>query len=556
MRARCISAECGENFLNQDPVMMVYNLFGQILGRRICTTGVEFLVKEFPVLEERAQSLLRRVVPSVVLLAIMLMACVTHANRYLYLSGDEIFFYFLGMKDNWSDYRPHYEKIRDQIGKEQQEPYFQNLSGAQLDNFRGAEFYLGIEPQFFAEYRLPRLLWGLVGATVAPSSRLALSDEALSEGLADSVFFMFMAGYLIVCVLVAAITYRLTGYAKAALIVFVLLTFFKESFVDLNADLFYRTFPDLTAAFLSAAISPGKDFMAFSFSGRSLFLLLLVAYLACRWDRPYRMNAGSYAPYLMLPAFTLVHASQGILVTGIFFVIDGIMWRPRLKSPLVLLSYAASFALALDGGMAGKLWSFAGLSLLTVLLLIAGASVAQTATHEPAIPLQMDVDGPKSVRSTWRREGLLSGALVLTFLVLGRPITQGLGIQDNFLLMTLAGRGGSIFGVELLFMLSWFGVELVARALKISVGPSLIKTGSAVLIAPVILAGVVARTEDLSFDLAGVRTRLRIESSDYLAGAAAPLSFKYNNELHLIWYSIIKSALHNKNFPVTMQLHD
>ena len=483
------------------------------------------------------------------------MACVTHANRFLHLSGDEVFFYFQGMKDNWSDYRSHYEQIRDQIGKEKQEPYFQGLSQAQADNLRAAEFYFGIEPQFFSEYRLPRLLWGTVSAIVAPTKTLALSDEALSEGVADSVFFMLIGGYLIVCLLVAAITYRLTGYVKAALIVFVLLTFLKESFVTLNEDTFRRTLPDEAAVFLSTAASPGKDFMAFSFSARSQFLLLFVAYLACRWSMLSR-NPVSYASYLMLPALTLVHASQGVLITGMFFAIDCIMWRRRLNTPLVLLSYAASFALGLDGGMAGGPFSFAGLSLLTVLLLIASASIAQTEARKSTIPSHAHLDsGSESLRATWRREALLAGTFVLAFLLLGRPLAQRIGLQDNFLFMTLAIRLGSIFGVGILFMLSWIGVELVSRKLKPRVGASLAKTCSLALIGPLLIAGVVAGT-DLSFDLAGVRSRLRSESSAYLAHVTIPLSFRENNELHVIWYSIIKSAIHNKNYPVKMQLRD
>src|SRR5215510_9483999 len=179
-----------------------------------------------------------RIILSLTLLLTMLMACGTHTYRHLNLSGDEVFFYFLGMKDYWPDYRPFYERVRSQFAEEERDPHLQ-MSPAQLANFQSSEFYLGIEPLYFAEYKVARLIWGTVSAIVAPTNTIIGSDQALSDGLGDSVFFMFLTGYVIVCLFVVAVTYHLGNFAKVALIVFMVATFMKESFLRVDVAPFF-----------------------------------------------------------------------------------------------------------------------------------------------------------------------------------------------------------------------------------------------------------------------------------------------------------------------------
>ena len=507
-------------------------------------------------MEQQSESQFQRMILSIVLLAIMLMACVTHASRYLNLSGDELFFYFLGMKDNWSDYRPHYEQIRDEFVRERQEPYFQSLSSVQLDNFGSAEYYLGLEARSFSEYRLPRLVWGAVSGIIAPTNEIVRNDEAFSEGLADSVFFMLMAGYLMVCLVVIAITYRLSAYAKAALITFVLITFFKESFVNIDTSSYYRIFPDVVGAFLSTAVSPSKDFMTFAFSGRSLLLLVLPAYLACRWDLPSKNSEASLGSYPILPILTLVHAAHGTLVTGMFLVIDGLMWRQRLTKPLVLASYAASFGLASDGGIAANPWIFAFLLLMTLCLALAGAIGARGAAREALGSRESHTGTGHAIWTTWRGEALLLTIFAFAYLALAQTVLRRFHLQgwDYWWVVVSGIRFGSIFTVMLLFTLSWLGVGLASRKLTGRLISSVRKTALATLAAPLILMIVVAT--DLSFDLASVRARLRAQSASYLQQMNRPLSFRETNELHVIWLSIIKSASHNKSYPVKLQLVD
>jgi hypothetical protein len=412
------------------------------------------------------------------------------------------------------------------------------MSSVQFANLQTSRFYLGIEPSYFAEYKLPRLLWGIVSGMVAPTSILKRSDQALSDGLGDSVFFMLGMGYLIVCPLVVIVTYRLSNFAKAVLLVFMVTTFLKESFLRIDAAAFFQAFPAPVALFLSTMISENKDMMTFGFSGRSLFLLLLAAHLACRWEALYRTRAASFGSYLFLPLLTLVHATYGVIVAAIILGTDLITGRERLRDRVVLLSYAASFGFALDGGTAAQPSVFAGLSFLTISFLMAGLLFSRVNPSEMALV--------KSLRS-WRIEALMIGILALGFLFLAQPVGNLAGSSANWWLNLLGQRLGNIFGVMFLFAASWFAVELVSRRLKSGLG----RLVFAAALVPMVVAAIVAAT-DLSFDVAQVRYRLRSQSADYLSGIKQPISFTANNELHEIWYSIIKSSIHDKDYTVKL----
>jgi hypothetical protein len=94
--------------------------------------------------------------------------------------------------------------------------------------------------------------------------------------------------------------------------------------------------------------------------------------------------------------------------------------------------------------------------------------------------------------------------------------------------------------VVLSFAFSWLLVDLIGRRLR---------PEAFALAGPLVLTAVVAATT-LSVNVFSVRPRLRSHSSDFLAGIAAPTTFEQNNELHRIWFSIIKSAIHDKSFIV------
>ena len=474
---------------------------------------------------------------SIALLITMLMASATHFCRHLNLSGDEVFFYFMGMKDNWSDYRPYYENVRSQLSDEDREPHLQ-MSTVQLANLQTSQFYLGIEPAYFAEYKLPRLLWGIVSGMVAPTRILKRSDQTLADGLGDSVFFMLGMGYLIVCPLVVAVTYRLSNFAKTVLLVFMVMTFLKESFLRIDAAAFFQAFPAPVALFLSTMISENKDMMTFGFSGRSLFLVFAAAYLACRWEALYRTRAASLGSYPFLPILTLVHATYGVIVAAIILGTDLITGRERLRDRVVSLSYAASFGFALDGGTAAQPSVFAGLSFLTISFLLAGLLFSRVNPSE--------VEPAKGLRN-WRIEVLMIGIFALGFLFLVQPIATFAGSSANRWLILLGQRLGNIFGVMFLFAASWFAVEMSSRRLKSGLG-RMVLAATAV---PIVVAAIVATT-DLTFDVAQVRYRLRSQSADYLSSIKQPISFTANNELHEIWYSIIKSSIHNKDYTVKL----
>jgi dolichol-phosphate mannosyltransferase len=482
-----------------------------------------------------------RLIPSIALLSVMLMACATHAYRHFNLSGDEVFFYFLGSRAAWSDYRTYYEPVRLQIDSKAHEP---ELTETERSNVTDTEFYLGVQPDTFGEYRLPVFLWGIVSTLVAPSKIMIQSDEALSRGIADSIFFMMLACSLAAYIAVAIIMHRLSGLAKAALLIFFVGIFIRESFFGVSADAFYRTFPLPVAAFLSMMLTDFKDFMVFSFSSRSHFLVLLPAFLACRWDLT-RKTGISYTPYLLMVILALIHSSQAVLLAGIFLVIDAVLYRQRLKHPAVLLTYAATFGVGMGGGSATtEPLVLAGLLLATTVLVVTAAFLgwrpvasSSKTEQEKAFPVMH-----------WRRDVLALGLLAAVFLLVATQLMRSLQGADLRWLITLCMRLGMMFGVMFGFSLSWLVMDFAYQRVKPGIKSSL-RAGAATTLAPVLVAVLVAVTH-LSIDLRDVRTRLRIQSAGYLELSNKPLSFNENNGLHIIWMSIIKSVIHNKSYVV------
>jgi hypothetical protein len=84
---------------------------------------------------------------------------------------------------------------------------------------------------------------------------------------------------------------------------------------------------------------------------------------------------------------TLVHTTHGVLFAGMFLVIDAMCGRPRVKQPVVLSAYAASFGFAVDAGLGAMPMGFAALLILTILLLFGAAVAAGTKAKQiPSTP--------------------------------------------------------------------------------------------------------------------------------------------------------------------------
>jgi hypothetical protein len=472
---------------------------------------------------------------SLSLLAVLLLSASAHATRHLNLSGDEVYFYFLAMKEKHADYRPFYQDIRDQLARIDPGA----LSAVQRENLDAAQFHLGIQPGYFAEFKLTRLVWGSVSRWIARNENLAESDAALARVAGDSVFFMLMAGYALVSVAVVATTLRVGPAARAALILFAVGTFFRESFLqpDLSP---LAGLPGPVRTFLGTPLSGNKDFMAFGFSSRSLMLLQFAAYLACRWDALYQRKVASRSWYLLLPVLTLVHATHGVMAAGLFLVVDLAVGRDRLREPIVLLAYAGAFGFALGGGQSAKFWAFTGLAIATVALIAsAGHFAGRTgASHRAGSGLA---------------EALILAGQALAFLLLAQPAAGLLDLvgRDYWWLTVLGERFGSIFAVLVSFAVAWLLVGVARRALGERAFFSLPGTAAAAAIGPALVMIAVLATS-LSVDIAAVRPRLRSHSADFIESLSRPISFEQNNELHRIWFSIIRSSIHNQSLIVEL----
>jgi hypothetical protein len=148
-----------------------------------------------------------------------------------------------------------------------------------------------------------------------------------------------------------------------------------------------------------------------------------------------------------------------------------------------------------------------------------------------------------------RIDALLLTIFAVGFLLTAQPVAVLLGFQYSPNLGMLGQRLGSMFSVFLPFAFLWLIFDAASKRWKRPVEPRLFLAALAV---PAVLASIVAATE-LTFNVTQVRTRLRGHSAALASAVTRPASFAYNNELHTIWYSIIKSAVHGKDYVVQIQ---
>lgn len=480
---------------------------------------------------------------SLVVSLVLLAGYSAHVGKNLNLSGDEVLFAAMGLRQ-WlpEDALPYARTLQK----------LDSIDAAALEesirsNYAITKKYFTLHRLYYEEYVLPKVVWALTTKVVDSLERKKSTYDS-AHFMGESVFWMLMAGLLAASIGFLLIASRLDFLGKSAVLVALVLLALRDTLPV--GEILERSISTSMAwgVMLRSFASANKDFLVFGMSSRSLFLLLLVVTCVLRWRRS-SAGSKSVADVAMLSVLSLIHATSGALVGLVLFAAELVTAYRARRFPdgIRVMLYATCFGLSARSGSFAEGWIYVVAYLGALAALGLGLAL-----------LRQQLSSRPVTGSLFLVDVVAFGAACLVYMV-GSVVVHALHVDGNalFQYQLVGERFGAIAAVVLVTGLAYFSVRLVNDRLfpggvgshRESARPGLLPSAMCGIL---VLAGVAALAAKPFSVFPEARTRLYSHAKDFNAASQQAVDFKGSNALHLLWFGVVNSMLSDSDCTVTL----